>query len=657
MKISIRLALGFSVILLMIAVLSTLSIHKMQVLAALTESLYRHPHAVSIATLRIDNRIKTIQLQLSALQYQKDSLLLETNTTQIEDEVAQIKKDFQLLLERFLGKKEIVVSAHSLFQDWHSQTQQQIEMLRNQQRQQLLASTEKSILLQQQPLIEKMQWIVNFAEGKAQEFLKNAQNQANTGNKQVDIALLEKIYRHPFTVTRATLTIDAALKQMQAITANLHLAYMRAEYTQVNNFIQALKQEEQKIEQAFDLLTERFLGETEEIKKTHQLYKNWQQQLDSYRRLLQDNSREVQLEALQTKATTQLQALNQKMLEVIASATNKANGFYTQAIEVRDQTFNFMYILIGIVVTFSILMGYQLSRKIVSSLNHAVVFSQRLAQGDLSVRYPVPANSQDETHQLLAAINTTADTLQTVIRDVWTATEQIGNAATQVSATSQALAQSSNQQASSLEQTTAAIEEMTASLEQNATNANNTRNIATQTESLSLEGGQVVEDTVNAMRSIAQKIGIIEEISYKTNLLALNAAIEAARASEHGRGFAVVAEEVRKLAERSQLSAKEIRELASNSVKVAEHAGQLLSEILPEIRKTADLVREIAAANTEQSSGIEQINQAMLQLDHITMQNASASEELASSSEEMAAQAESLKNRMTYFKLEKLAIA
>jgi|GEM_PF-3582149 len=657
MKISVRLTIGFSVILLMIAILSALAIHKMQTLADLTESLYHHPHTVSTATLRIDNRIKAIELQLATLLHQEDPLLLETNAAQIVDEVEKIKQDFQLVLERFLGEKQTVISAQSLFKDWYIQTQQQIEILRNQQRQQLLASTEKSILVQQQPLIERMQWILEFAEGKAQEFLKNAQNQANTDVKKIDIALLEKIYRHPFTVTRATLTIDASIKEIQAISANMRLAYMRADYTQVDNWMRTLEQEEQKIEQAFKLLTERFLGETEEIQKTHQLYQNWQQQLDTYLRLLQDNSREVQLETLQTKATTQLQALSQKMLEVITFAANKANSFYTQATEVRDQAFNFMYILIGVVVTFSILMGYQLSRKIVNSLNHAVVFSQRLAQGDLSARYPIPANSQDETHLLLASINTTADTLQTVIRDVWTATEQIGNAATQVSATSQALAQSSNEQASSLEQTTAAIEEMTASLEQNATNANNTRNIATQTESMSLEGGQVVEDTVNAMRSIAQKIGIIEEISYKTNLLALNAAIEAARASEHGRGFAVVAEEVRKLAERSQLSAKEIRELASSSVKVAEHAGQLLSEILPEIRKTADLVREIAAANTEQSSGIEQINQAMLQLDHITMQNASASEELASSSEEMAAQAENLKNMMTYFKIEKLATA
>jgi methyl-accepting chemotaxis protein len=154
-----------------------------------------------------------------------------------------------------------------------------------------------------------------------------------------------------------------------------------------------------------------------------------------------------------------------------------------------------------------------------------------------------------------------------------------------------------------------------------------------------------------AMRSIAEKVSIIEEIAYQTNLLALNAAIEAARAGEHGRGFAVVASEVRKLAERSQSSAKEITTLASSSVSIAERSGVLLNELVPAIRKTTELVQEVAAASQEQASGVTQVNKAMGQMDQVTQRNASAAEELSSTAEELSSQAEALKQLMEFFKI------
>jgi methyl-accepting chemotaxis protein len=165
------------------------------------------------------------------------------------------------------------------------------------------------------------------------------------------------------------------------------------------------------------------------------------------------------------------------------------------------------------------------------------------------------------------------------------------------------------------------------------------------------DGGQAVTETVTAMKQIAKKIGIIDDIAYQTNLLALNAAIEAARAGEHGKGFAVVAAEVRKLAERSQVAAQEIGQLAGNSVGLAEKAGKLLDEIVPATRKTADLVQEITAASQEQTVGVDQVNTAMGQLSQITQQNASASEELAATAEEMSSQAVTLQERMAFFKL------
>jgi methyl-accepting chemotaxis protein len=192
---------------------------------------------------------------------------------------------------------------------------------------------------------------------------------------------------------------------------------------------------------------------------------------------------------------------------------------------------------------------------------------------------------------------------------------------------------------------------MGASINQNSENARVTDGMAAQAAKQATQGGEAVKETVAAMKSIAGKIGIIDDIAYQTNLLALNAAIEAARAGEHGKGFAVVAAEVRKLAERSQVAAQEIGELASGSVSKAEDAGKLLDEIVPAITKTSDLVQEITAASEEQSSGAEQINTAMAQLNQITQQNASATEELAATAEEMSSQAEQLQQLMSFFKV------
>jgi methyl-accepting chemotaxis protein len=196
------------------------------------------------------------------------------------------------------------------------------------------------------------------------------------------------------------------------------------------------------------------------------------------------------------------------------------------------------------------------------------------------------------------------------------------------------------------------MEQMTASISQNMENAKVTDGMAAKSAAEAADGGEAVGQTVDAMRHIADKIGIIDDIAYQTNLLALNAAIEAARAGDHGKGFAVVAAEVRKLAERSQIAAQEIGEMATSSVAQAESAGSLLREMVPSIRKTSDLVQEIAAASQEQSSGVGQINSAVAQLNQATQQNASASEELAATAEELNSQAELLQQTMTFFRLD-----
>ncbi|MBK8118937.1 MAG: PAS domain S-box protein [Sulfuritalea sp.] len=284
------------------------------------------------------------------------------------------------------------------------------------------------------------------------------------------------------------------------------------------------------------------------------------------------------------------------------------------------------------------------------SLGDVMRVSSALSTGDLMEK--VTKDYPGIFGQVKDALNATVDSLKGIVGDVTAAADALTNAAGQVSATAQTLSQSSSEQAASVEETTASIEQMTASITQNTENAKVTDNMATKSSTEAAQGGTAVKDTVEAMKSIAGKIGIIDDIAYQTNLLALNAAIEAARAGEHGKGFAVVAAEVRKLAERSQVAAQEIGQLAGSSVKMAEQAGKLLDEMVPSIKKTSDLVQEIAAASQEQSAGVGQINGAMGQLNKATQQNASASEELAATAEEMGGQAAQLQELMSFFKVE-----
>ncbi len=288
---------------------------------------------------------------------------------------------------------------------------------------------------------------------------------------------------------------------------------------------------------------------------------------------------------------------------------------------------------------------------VVGPINEVKRLMAALEQGDLTQN--INGSYQGDFLVLKDAVNNTVGRLSDTVAQVKTAADALTNAAGQVSATAQSLSQSSSEQAASVEESSASVEEMSASINQNAENAKVTDNMASKAAKEASEGGKAVTETVGAMKKIAEKIGIIDDIAYQTNLLALNAAIEAARAGEHGKGFAVVAAEVRKLAERSQVAAQEIGELAGDSVSMAEKAGKLLDEIVPSINKTSDLVQEIASASQEQSSGVSQINNAMNQLNQATQQNASASEELAATAEELGGQAEQLQDIMGFFNIER----
>jgi methyl-accepting chemotaxis protein len=281
------------------------------------------------------------------------------------------------------------------------------------------------------------------------------------------------------------------------------------------------------------------------------------------------------------------------------------------------------------------------------NLRKAGKIAVSISEGDLTVE--VTALSEKDV--LGNAQKKMLENLRHTVSQVAETAGSVASGSEEMSATAQQVSQGASEQASSAEECTSSMEEMGSSVQQNADNAKQTDKIATKAAEDALASGEAVSQTVRAMKEIAEKISLIDEISRKTDLLALNAAVEAARAGEHGKGFAVVASEVRKLAERSQVAAGEIGRLTADGVQRADSAGQLRSRLVPDIRKTAELVREIAAASAEQGSGANQVSKAMQQLDQVIQQNASASEEMSSGADELSEQAEALQTAISFFKV------
>ncbi len=325
-------------------------------------------------------------------------------------------------------------------------------------------------------------------------------------------------------------------------------------------------------------------------------------------------------------------------------------SYYNQSDVLYADSREIMIILILAAVAIGIGFGFFISRLISKPLIKGVDFAKAVAKGDLTQK--VDINQKDEMGELAEALNDMVDHIKDVIENVKTAADNVTAGSQQLSSNSEQMSQGATEQAAAAEEASSSMEQMTANIKQNADNSQQTEKIALKSSEDAKEGGKSVAETVKAMKEIAGKISIIEEIARQTNLLALNAAIEAARAGEHGKGFAVVASEVRKLAERSQTAAAEISKLSSSSVQVAEKAGEMLTNIVPDIQRTAELVQEITAASNEQNSGAEQINNAIQQLNQVIQQNASASEEMSSTAEELAGQAEQLQNSIEFFKLE-----
>ncbi len=305
---------------------------------------------------------------------------------------------------------------------------------------------------------------------------------------------------------------------------------------------------------------------------------------------------------------------------------------------------------IGFLTVFSLAVAVLMSLSISRGLRSVGDVMGRVADGDLT--WKAEKLPKDEIGDMLSLVNTMVERLRAVVSDALSASDNVSAGSQQLSSASEQIAQGATEQASSAEEASSSMEEMASNIKQNADNAAQTEKIARQSAKDAETSGQAVGKAVAAMQTIAEKISIVQEIARQTDLLALNAAVEAARAGEHGRGFAVVASEVRKLAERSQAAATEISQMSVDTVASAQQAGDMLNRLVPDIRKTAELVAEISAACREQDIGAGQINQAIQQLDKVTQQNAGASEEMSATSEELAAQAEELQSSIAFFRID-----
>jgi methyl-accepting chemotaxis protein len=341
-----------------------------------------------------------------------------------------------------------------------------------------------------------------------------------------------------------------------------------------------------------------------------------------------------------------------KLTEIILTLASKADA-NAKAVYSTNLTILICVVLFGLL--FGGLMTFIIARTITGPVSLSMEFARSMADGDMT--RDIPIDQGDEVGMLASALNTMVQRMRTVVSEVQSASSNVTAGSEELSATSQTLSQGATQQAAGVEEISSSMEEMASNIRQNAENAAETEKIARSVSTDAEEGGKAVAQTVSAMKLIAEKISIIEEIARQTNLLALNAAIEAARAGEHGKGFAVVAAEVRKLAERSGTAAGEISDLSSSSVQVAEKAGSMLNKMVPDIQRTAGLIQEISAASHEQDSGAAQINKAIQDLDGVIQQNASVSEETASNAEEMSAQAEQLQQSIAFFKLSHTKVA
>ncbi len=459
---------------------------------------------------------------------------------------------------------------------------------------------------------------------------------------------LEDVLQGP--AMRLQLTQELDIEQIQQIREqkNLLLATNSAE---VQNSISHADKARAHFDSTFKKLEALATDQDRHIwPKLAALTSEYRKQDDRIRALVLNNDVATAIRVSTGDAGAVITEIDKLFAEVVAMEASHLTSAEDEADADYTQTRMIMITVAGVAIVIAIIAAFWIALSINRGLRSAVSAVQNVSEGDLS-RFAT-ITSKDEIGDLLGYVNAMIERLRGVVADALAASDNVSSGSQELSSSSEQLSQGATEQASSAEEASASMEQMAANIKQNADNAAQTEKIARQSSRDAEASGAAVARAVGAMRTIAEKISIVQEIARQTDLLALNAAVEAARAGEHGKGFAVVASEVRKLAERSQAAAAEISALSGDTVQVATEAGEMLNRLVPDIQKTAELVSEISAACREQDIGASQINEAIQQLDKVTQQNAGASEEMSATSEELAAQAEELQASIAFFRVD-----
>jgi methyl-accepting chemotaxis protein len=676
LTVAMQLTIGFGLLSVFLIGTIAFSIYQQSRLAEFTEKQYRHPFTVTNALLRTEASLANMRRGMKDIALSEDEAMVQKFVTEVDEYEKLVLADLSLAKERFLGDKDKFDELIAKVNEWKPIREEMIAFKRAGNAEKAAEITRTKGAGKVGEINELSKEVYAFAMKKADNFQKNAQNVRDDARRlslligvvavltgiTIGLVIIRTLTRQiggepSFVAELANkiaigdlnsqidlkaddnISVMAAMKHMSDTIKSLlaDMDYMSSEHDQGDIDVMV---DSQKFQGSFRTMAQGvndMVGAHINMNKTA---------IACFQQFGQGNL-EADIEKLPGKKAFINEAINQiraNIKAVIADTDSLIKAAAEGRLDVRADAIkhqgDFCRLVQGI---------NDIIDGIVLPLNETVEVLTLVEQGDLT--RTVNGDYQGQLGDFKDTVNNTIAKLSQTISEVIAAADQLGNASEQISATSQSLSQASNEQAASVEETTASIEEMSASINQNSENAKVTDGMATKAAKEAGQGGVAVKQTVKAMKDIANRIGIIDDIAYQTNMLALNAAIEAARAGDHGKGFAVVAAEVRKLAERSQIAAKEIGELAQSSVKTAEDAGQLLDSIVPSISKTSDLVQEIAAASQEQSAGAEQVNAAMMQMNTITQQNASASEELAATAEEMTGQAEQLQSLMNFFKI------